>query len=125
MKIHIVTAEHFRDAGLIQRAFAVERDAIKEAWALVNQMLSDSGMEKDANPSTHWRDELDRLQDYHGAAHCCVEIIELEVAGSAFIDAALEIASQIAKAGTDDEGDMIVYADDVSGDVDIDRKSVV
>lgn len=113
MKIHLVTAEHYSNPGLIQKAFANAEAANAEAADLVNLMRKDTGWDcRTMAGPTSWEVFLLELQDYHGAAHCYVEITELEVAGSAFIDAALKIASAVAKAGTDDEGDMIVYADE-------------
>jgi hypothetical protein len=86
MKIHLVSAEHFRVPGLRQMAFTTNRAAVSEAVGLVNTMLIDSGHQPLASP-LQWEHHLERLQDEHGAAHCYVEITELEVAGSTYTDA--------------------------------------
>ena len=86
MKIHLVTAEHFSVPGLIAKAFLHEADAMAEAAEFVNVMLQDtrkvtaSGFDGTATPD-QWGMHLELLQDYHGAAHCYVEITELDVAG--------------------------------------------
>lgn len=79
--IHLVTAEHFEVPGLIQKAFASRALADIEAADLVNIMMKDSGWKPTAKPDA-WEKQYDRLQDYHGAAHCYVEVTELPVAGT-------------------------------------------
>lgn len=81
MRIHIVTAEHFNVPGLVLKAFATAEAANAEATELVNIMVNDSDMEADGDEPGDWQAWLARLQDYHGAAHCYVEITETELEG--------------------------------------------
>ncbi|TIS37522.1 MAG: hypothetical protein E5W95_18085 [Mesorhizobium sp.] len=52
-----------------------------EASELVNIMLKDTGWQPLSSP-IFWQHHVERLQDYHGAAHCYVEVTEIEVAGA-------------------------------------------
>lgn len=83
MRIHIVTAEHFSAPGLILKAFATAEGANAEAAELVNIMLNDSPMNSATSATADdWAGHIEALQDYHGAAHCYVEITETELADS-------------------------------------------
>lgn len=73
MKIYLVTAEHFSVPGLINKPFATMEGATAEAVALANIMLEDSSRAADAT-ADNWEARMLDLQDYHGAAHCFVEI---------------------------------------------------
>jgi hypothetical protein len=78
MIIHIVTAEHFNVPGLVTEACADVRTAEAKAAELINLMLKDSGRDPVATAET-WPASLEWLQDYHGAAHCYVDITEREL----------------------------------------------
>lgn len=80
MKIHLVTAEHLTVPGQIQKAFADRSGATREAVSLVNRMLIDTGLQPLAS-TLQWGHHLGRLQEQHGAAHCYVEITEIDVDG--------------------------------------------
>lgn len=76
--IHLVLAEHFRTPSMVMSAHASDASARAEAVKLVNGMLEDNGSTKAAEAAT-WERYIAALQDEHGAAHCYVEIIRLEV----------------------------------------------
>jgi hypothetical protein len=80
MKIQLVIPEHFSVPGVIIKAFVSLADATKECIELTNVMLSDHGGAADANSET-WQDRVAQLQDYHGAAHCYVDLIETDLIG--------------------------------------------
>lgn len=80
MKIHLLTAEHFSVPGLVTKAFATPQAATAEAVDLTNLMLKDSDWRPLATP-VQWQHHVERLQDYHGAQYCYVEIAELDVSG--------------------------------------------
>lgn len=80
MKIHILTAEHFNVPGLICQAHATAESAAIAAAEIVNIMLNDTKWQPLAGPD-NWQAHVERLQDYHGAQHCYVEIRESEVIG--------------------------------------------
>jgi len=81
MKIHLLRAEHFSVPGIITKAFATSGAAEDAAMSLVNIMLKDNGQAQSANAS-NWRSKVEALQDEHGAAHCYVEIEEVDVEGA-------------------------------------------
>lgn len=77
MKIFVLTAEHFEVAGLVLRTFATMDGAVSAAVEVCNQILSDTNDDADKpEPATAvtWEAVNEWLQDYHGAAHCYVEI---------------------------------------------------
>lgn len=78
MHIHILTAEHFHVPGLITEAHADSSTATLKAVELVNIMLKDSRRKPTAT-AKNWRAKVEWLQDFHGAAHCYVEIAEHEL----------------------------------------------
>jgi ElaB/YqjD/DUF883 family membrane-anchored ribosome-binding protein len=80
MHIHILTAEHFHVPGLITEAHADSSTATLKAVELVNIMLKDSRRKPTAT-AKNWRAKVEWLQDFHGAAHCYVEIAEHELVG--------------------------------------------
>lgn len=81
MKIQLVIAEHFSVPGVIIKAFCSLADATNEAVDLTNVMLTDHGDAPDAD-ADNWQSRIERLQDYHGAAHCYVEIVETDLIGA-------------------------------------------
>ncbi|QXV73540.1 hypothetical protein [Rhizobium phage RHph_X2_30] len=76
--VWLVTAEHFSVAGLIVETYATEAAAVNKCVQLVNIMLNDTNgaVKVKPEPATvdTWQIVLEWLQDYHGAAHCFVEI---------------------------------------------------
>ena len=73
--IYLLQAEHWNIPGRMTKAFATERSAQSEAIGLVTTMLNDSGHETAGD----WIIDLARVQAIHGAEHCYVEIIPLEI----------------------------------------------
>jgi hypothetical protein len=82
MKVYVLIAEHFSQGPVITKVFASEPSARREAAELTNIMLTDMGDRRDW-PANAWPSDfekhVERLQDYHGAANCAVEILEREV----------------------------------------------
>jgi hypothetical protein len=81
--VWIVQGEHFSVPGVPISAHGSVDGANAKAAELVNAMLKDTGRvqgkPKAATPSD-WRGvPMGWLQDYHGAAHCWVEVNALEV----------------------------------------------
>lgn len=81
--VWIVQGEHWNCPGVPISAHASLDAANIKAAELVNVMLKDTGDVVDkprgATPSD-WRGvPMGWLQDYHGAAHCWVEVCELSV----------------------------------------------
>lgn len=81
MHIHILTAEHFHVPGIITEAHISQSTATVKAVELVNLMLKDTRWEQDAT-AENWQAKIECLQEYHGAAHCYVEIVEHELIGA-------------------------------------------
>lgn len=79
--VWIVTGEHFSVAGLILHTFDNEAAANNCAVHLVNLMLSDTAASVKPEPATvdTWQMVVEWLQEYHGAAHCFVEVRSEEV----------------------------------------------
>jgi hypothetical protein len=108
-KVYVVEAEHFSVPGRALKLFTSRRDADIEAASMVNIMLGDQGWDQTAKPNS-WSAEIEHLQEYHGAAHCYVEISERLIEGGTpdpVRDAADDILKErerIAKA-LDDEAD--------------------
>lgn len=80
-KVFVVQAEHFNVPGIITHVHANRASAEDEAIELTNVMLVDNDDEPCAGRG-NWPDEVERLQDEHGEAHCYVEIIETELRGN-------------------------------------------
>lgn len=118
MRIHIVTAEHFSVPGLILKAFATAEAANMEAAELVRIMRNDSPMERAplSPTSENWPELLEALQDYHGAAHCYVEITETALDGGASKPCALHYVN----AGDEvNNADLAVWAESPAAAVDL------
>ncbi len=83
MKIYLVTAEHFGVPGRIIKPFDSNAKARKEAASLVRLMLKDTPASAKlptlAEDDDEFQAALEALENYHGAAHCYVEIAPLEV----------------------------------------------
>jgi hypothetical protein len=81
--VWIVQGEHWNVPGVPISAHASEDSANAKAAELVNHMLKDtgkvSGKPKAATPSDWAGVPMGWLQDYHGAAHCWVEVTKLTV----------------------------------------------
>jgi hypothetical protein len=73
--IYLVQAEHWNIPGRMTKAFATESGAHSEAIDLVTTMLNDSGVESAGD----WVADLAHVRAIHGAQHCYVEILPLEV----------------------------------------------
>jgi hypothetical protein len=73
--IYLVQAEHWNIPSRITKAFATERGARSEAIDFVTIMLNDSALESVGD----WVIDLARVQYIHGAQHCYVDIIALEI----------------------------------------------
>ncbi len=74
-EIYLLQAKHWNIPGRMIKAFATESGAQSEAIGLVTTMLNDSGLESVGD----WVADLARVRALHGAQHCYVEIIPLEV----------------------------------------------
>ena len=81
MKIYLLRAEHFSQAGLIAKAYSTRAKANAEAVELTAILLKDSGSKSKATLS-NWESHVAALQDEHGAQYCYVEIDELAVDGA-------------------------------------------
>ena len=79
-KIYLLHAEHFSVPGLVMQASRSRQTAINLAVELTNTMIADHNQSTGATmaPVTteDWEGAIEQLQDYHGAAHCYVEIGE-------------------------------------------------
>lgn len=83
--VYLLIAEHHTVAGRILEAHATADSANARAADLVRIMAGDSPAARHLDPVTrdNWQAVLERLQDYHGAAHCFVEIEASEIVGTA------------------------------------------
>jgi hypothetical protein len=73
--VYFAQAEHWKIPGRMTKAFATEHGAQSEAIGLVTTMLNDSALETVGD----WMIDLARVQAMHGADHCYVVIIPLEI----------------------------------------------
>lgn len=94
MKVFVVQAEHFNVPGIITHVHANRESAVSDAVALTSMMMKDASLgclvEAFASIGTEgkgkatletWEAFIEKLQEYYGAAHCYVEIIETELRG--------------------------------------------
>jgi len=83
MTIWTVQGEHFSNPGMPLTVHATEDGANARAAELVSIMLKDTGRVRGkpraAFPSDWAGVPIGWLQDYHGAAHCWVEVSKLVV----------------------------------------------
>lgn len=94
MKIYLTTGEHFSIPGIRFHACATLAAANEQAASMVNVMLTDTAnandlgdgsylYHSDPKPATpdNWAEGLAWLQDFHGAEHCDVDVVELPLEG--------------------------------------------
>lgn len=101
MKVHVLQAEHFSVSTILMKVFANKTDATIEAVKLVNELEKETlelhpelmdarpdlyGIVDDGDPTpataADWEERAEALADFHGAAHCYVDITECEVLGN-------------------------------------------
>ena len=78
MQVFVLTAEHQTVPGLVQRVYKSLSAARAEAASLVRMMQKDAGREVDAT-DRNYEAALELLQDEFGAAHCYVDISEMQL----------------------------------------------